>query len=59
MQFFMSDYCTIKRGPSGFSTVTITIPQEMARDLVDLVEILLHATRWVRTKNIAVQSIVK
>lgn len=59
MKFFMSDHVEVKPGKDGISVITIALPSHLVADVVEIIDMLLYAARWLRTRTRSAEAIAK
>jgi len=55
-RFYMSDHVTVEEGLDGVSLVSVRLPSHMVADIIELVDQLLHISRWLSTRTRAAES---
>lgn len=59
MKFYMHEHAEVSPGPDGVSIVTVKIPSHMVTEVMELVDLLLYMSRWLRTRSRAAEAIYK
>jgi hypothetical protein len=57
MNFFISEHCKIERTEGDVAVVTVRVPLKDLDSVIDLVNHIFHAARWLRTRSKAYENL--